>query len=76
MLVDLNRRDNPSVKFPLKFPIKLYLHFYPNQDVIHLQDVAASVVLVSPAEPAQDLQDLLALQDAEQAVQQDLEANG
>lgn len=42
----------------------------------HLEDVAPGVVLVAPAEAPEHLEDFLALQDAEQTVQEDLEADG
>lgn len=42
----------------------------------HLQHVSSYVVLQRPVERVQDLDHLLLLQDGEQAVQEDLEADG
>ena len=41
-----------------------------------LENVAAGVVLVTPAEPVQHLQHFFVLQDAEETIEEDLESNG
>lgn len=39
----------------------------------HLNNIPSGVILVSPAEPVEDLKNLLVLEDAEEPIQQDLQ---